>query len=380
MPWPRTIQVWSEQWRSAEDRLTDLEQALRQDGVPVFASCAFARWDLHARGGLLGSARLRLGLEEHGGGRQLVRIRVSPAVPLGAAASLAVVVLAAVGAELAGAWGASAVLSVIALLLAACLVRGCALAVGAFVHHVTPHAAHGARACARHSGGGDVKAHGDLSIYRRLASETRPFRLHIAAIFVLSMLAAPLALLTPVPLAIAVDSVIGSEALPGFLSAIIPSGLADSKDGILLFCALMFGAIAVLVQLQQLGNTVLKTYTGEKLVLNFRSKLFQQSQRLSLAYHDRVGTSDSTYRVQEDAKSLQYIAVESLISLVTAATTLARDDLRDGADRPRSSRLSRWPSRRLCCWRHGTSGRACAPLHGMSSGSRAVRCQSSRRS
>ena len=168
-----------------------------------------------------------------------------------------------------------------------------------------------------------MRAHGDLSIYRRLASETRPYRPHIAGVFVISMLAAPLALLTPVPLAIAVDSVIGSQPLPGFLDAIIPSGLDSSKDGILIFCALMFAAVAVLVQVQELGNTVLKTYTGEKLVLNFRSKLFQQSQRLSLAYHDRVGTSDSTYRVQEDAKALQFIAVESLISLVTAATTLA---------------------------------------------------------
>ena len=58
-------------------------------------------------------------------------------------------------------------------------------------------------------------------------------------------------------------------------------------------------------------------------MLNFRGKLFHQSQRLSLAYHDRVGTSDSTYRVQEDATSLQYIAVDSVISLITAATTLA---------------------------------------------------------
>jgi O-antigen biosynthesis protein len=141
MPWPHTVQVWSEEWRSAEDRLADVERALRQDGVPVFTSCAFGRWDLHARGGLFGSARLRLGLEEHGGGRQLVRFRISPAVPAAAVASLAVVTLAAASAELTGAWGASAVLSVTALVLAACLVRGCALAVGAFVHHVAPRAA-----------------------------------------------------------------------------------------------------------------------------------------------------------------------------------------------------------------------------------------------
>jgi ATP-binding cassette, subfamily B, bacterial len=163
----------------------------------------------------------------------------------------------------------------------------------------------------------------DLALFRRLAREVGPFRRHIAGIFVISMLAAPLTLLTPVPLAIAVDSVIGSHPLPGFLDAVLPSALTDSKDGVLIFTALMFLAVAVLTQAQDLASTVLKTYTGEKLVLNFRSKLFQQSQRLSLAYHDRVGTSDSTYRVQEDAKALQYIAVESLISLITAATTLA---------------------------------------------------------
>ena len=163
----------------------------------------------------------------------------------------------------------------------------------------------------------------DRTLFKRLAGETRPYRWHIAAIFVISMLAAPLTLLTPVPLAIAVDSVVNSQPLPGFLDAILPSSLIDSQNGILIFAALMFLLVAVLTQVQDLSNTVLKTYTGEKLVLNFRSKLFQQAQRLSLAYHDRVGTSDSTYRVTEDAKALQYIAVEGLISIVTAGTTLA---------------------------------------------------------
>lgn len=162
----------------------------------------------------------------------------------------------------------------------------------------------------------------DLSLLRRLIREVRPYRLHIAAIFAISMLAAPLALLTPVPLAVAVDSAIGSQPLPNFLDGLVPAALTDS-DGILVFAIAMFLLVAVLTQLQELASTVLKTYTGEKLVLDFQGKLFQQSQRLSLAYHDRVGTSDSTYRVQQDARSLQYIAVDSLISLVTAFTTLA---------------------------------------------------------
>ena len=38
----------------------------------------FERWDLHVRGGMLGSMRLRVAVEEHGAGRQLVRIRSWP--------------------------------------------------------------------------------------------------------------------------------------------------------------------------------------------------------------------------------------------------------------------------------------------------------------
>jgi hypothetical protein len=39
------------------------------------------RWDLQVRGGLLGVARLRIGIEEHGAGRQLVRVRSWPYAP-----------------------------------------------------------------------------------------------------------------------------------------------------------------------------------------------------------------------------------------------------------------------------------------------------------
>jgi ATP-binding cassette, subfamily B, bacterial len=162
----------------------------------------------------------------------------------------------------------------------------------------------------------------DLAILRRLAREARPFRLHIATVFVLGVLATPLALLTPVALKVAVDSVLGDHPLPGFLAAIVPAGVEASDRALLLFTAAMFAAVALLTQLQEMARTVMQTYTGEKLLLGFRSKLFQQSQRLSLMYHDRVGTADSTYRVIEDAKSIQYIAVDSVVSLITAVTTL----------------------------------------------------------
>ena len=164
-------------------------------------------------------------------------------------------------------------------------------------------------------------AYGDLSLIRRLFRELRPWTLHIVAIFAISLLATPLALLTPVPLKIAVDSVLGDQAVPGVLQPLIPAGAESSDQSLLVFTAVMFVGVAVLSQLQDLASTVLRTYTGERLVLSVRSKLFERTQRLSLAYHDRVGTSDSAYRIQDDAKALQYLAVDSVVSIVTAVST-----------------------------------------------------------
>jgi ATP-binding cassette, subfamily B, bacterial len=165
-------------------------------------------------------------------------------------------------------------------------------------------------------------AYTDVALFRRIVRETRGYWPHIGAIFALSMLAAPLALLTPVPLKIAVDSVIGSHPVPGFLDAVLPAGATQSDTALLVVIAVMFVGIAVLTQVQDMTNNVLQTYTGEKLLLRFRGKLFQHIQRLSLAYHDRIGTADSTYRIQYDAMSLQYIAVQSVIQLITAVSTV----------------------------------------------------------
>jgi hypothetical protein len=47
-------------------------------GAAVRRGGDFDRWDLEVRGGLLGTARLMMVIEEHGDGRQYVRIRIWP--------------------------------------------------------------------------------------------------------------------------------------------------------------------------------------------------------------------------------------------------------------------------------------------------------------
>ena len=86
----------------------------------------------------------------------------------------------------------------------------------------------------------------------------------------------------------------------------------------------IFLTVALLTYLVALGAWVLQAYTGERLTLEFRSKLFERAQQLSLEYHDRKTTTDSLYRIQNDAPALQSLALNGLIPIVAGAFTIHR--------------------------------------------------------
>jgi ATP-binding cassette, subfamily B, bacterial len=138
----------------------------------------------------------------------------------------------------------------------------------------------------------------------------------------LSLMSTPVALLTPLPLKIVVDSVLGDKPLPGFMQPVVPEAITGSLGMILLLAVSLVVIVALLSQLRRICHLILYTYTGEKLVMDYRARLFRHAQRLSLSYHDWRGTSDSIYRIQYDALALQWITTEGLIPLVTAIVTL----------------------------------------------------------
>jgi GT2 family glycosyltransferase len=76
--WPRTILCWTTGARSAQAWLAEIEAVLRPSCMSVFRGGEFDRWDIHVRLGPLAAGRLRLTLEEHGQGTQLIRARVWP--------------------------------------------------------------------------------------------------------------------------------------------------------------------------------------------------------------------------------------------------------------------------------------------------------------
>ncbi len=129
VPIGRSTAIWSEEWRSADDRLEQIERVLLACGIAPVRGGDFDRWDLEVRGGLLGGVRVRHTVEEHGGGRQLTRFKVLPRVSNLAIALPVLLLGPAILASLAGAWAAAIPLALLGLAVIALTARE--VAVGA---------------------------------------------------------------------------------------------------------------------------------------------------------------------------------------------------------------------------------------------------------
>jgi GT2 family glycosyltransferase len=131
LPWPRRMGVWSESWREPMERLRSIESRLRRERAVVVRGGPYDRWDLEVREGW-GAVRLRMCVEDHGEGRQLVRIRLWPwshAARLGWTLAAGASAFAA-AAALDGAWLAAGVLVLAAGGLCSRIARQSAAALG----------------------------------------------------------------------------------------------------------------------------------------------------------------------------------------------------------------------------------------------------------
>ncbi|HMF92157.1 MAG TPA: ABC transporter ATP-binding protein [Candidatus Angelobacter sp.] len=165
----------------------------------------------------------------------------------------------------------------------------------------------------------DGRIKGRPSTFAQLASLARPYWPHLAAIFLLGAIAAPIGLLLAFPLKLVVDNVIGDLPLPHGIEVLVPSALHTSKVANLMLAVGMLLALSLLMNLQSFTAWLLQTYTGEKLVMDFRTRLFWHVQRMGLPFHDRRGTNDVAYRIQHDAAAVQYLFLQGAVPLVSSS-------------------------------------------------------------
>jgi GT2 family glycosyltransferase len=115
--------IWSETWRAPEQWVEALEAAARAQGAIVRRGGDFDAWDLELRGGLFGALRATVAVEEHGAGKQLVRLAARVRVPRLAWLAVAGLGALAAGALLDTAWAAGVLLAGAAAMVAAAVAR-----------------------------------------------------------------------------------------------------------------------------------------------------------------------------------------------------------------------------------------------------------------
>jgi ATP-binding cassette subfamily B protein len=134
----------------------------------------------------------------------------------------------------------------------------------------------------------------------RIASYLRPYWKLASVSGVLTIFSAMAALLAPWPLKVIVDSVLGDQPLRPMLAH------GAHLFGAGKFAILVFAVVAglVIVAIEN-ALTVLHSYVTtsfeQKMILDFRSDMFQHAQRLSLAYHDRNRSGQMIYAINYQA-------------------------------------------------------------------------------
>jgi glycosyltransferase involved in cell wall biosynthesis len=138
LPVSRTLTCWSEKWESQENRLLSLEEMLRRLGARTVRGSAYDRWDLEVRGGIFGGVRVMMGIEEHGQGRQLIKVRSQPRVTAVIGGLMVVFLVLTIIALLSQNWGATVAFWSMSILLGIRVVGDCSAATAAVLDAVRP--------------------------------------------------------------------------------------------------------------------------------------------------------------------------------------------------------------------------------------------------
>src|SRR2546425_9163526 len=154
---------------------------------------------------------------------------------------------------------------------------------------------------------------------QRAFEDLRPYLWPLIVLLLVSLLAVPMTLIFHLPIKLLVDSVLGPQPLPEYLTVFVGSQVSRSLALWLAISILM--AAAVLTYLQNLVNVWYSNKVENRMTLDVRTRLFRQMQRLSIAYHDTMGAADSAYRTLNDAPMLRSFGIDSLIPLTTSILT-----------------------------------------------------------
>jgi ATP-binding cassette subfamily B protein len=147
----------------------------------------------------------------------------------------------------------------------------------------------------------------------------RPHKRKMGFSLLISILNTMVHLVQPWPLAIMIDSVVRRAPLPPIARDLLPHGHRYWQLSILVVAGFVFTVLGNGLTVLQ---TALDANVEQRMILDFRSDLFQHAQRLSLAFHDGRKTGELMSRINYSAASVGNVVMafppmlQALLSLI----------------------------------------------------------------
>jgi len=158
------------------------------------------------------------------------------------------------------------------------------------------------------------------ALLRRVAGYLSPHWRRLSGGVLLTLAGIGLDLLKPLPLALVLDTVLGSQppppALRPWLAGLSPTALLGAAALAIVVLTLARGAATLI-------SNYLTIQVGQRMVNDLRTELYAHLQKLSLKFHYRQQTGDLLFRVMADTYSVQSLVMNGLLPLASAAVMLA---------------------------------------------------------
>jgi ATP-binding cassette subfamily B protein len=157
-----------------------------------------------------------------------------------------------------------------------------------------------------------------------MLSFLRPHRSRVTLLAFLLLSQIVLSALQPWPLKVVIDNVLNNENHP--LPEPVNGWLAALSGGNMIITLAIVVFAGVLLQLLNEAaaayGTKVQVDTGQRMVYELRSRLFQHLQALGLHHHITTNTGDAVYRIDVDSYAIENLVMSGIFPLATSVATL----------------------------------------------------------
>lgn len=157
----------------------------------------------------------------------------------------------------------------------------------------------------------------------RLLRYARPYLRSLVVLLVLMALSVALGLLSPWPMKLLVDNVLGDLAMPGWVASVLdvlpgPEG----KEGLLVWVVIATIFLFAAGTAISMVNQFVDVRFSHKMAFELAADLFLHMQKLSLTFHNRRPVGDSMSRITGDTYCVEILVTSVLLPLLQSVVTL----------------------------------------------------------